>query len=45
MLLLLAMDTVNQVQNLDETAWISHDVNTLGKGRNPTTECLNIKVI
>ena len=30
------MDTVTQVQILDETDCISHCTNTLGKGMNPT---------
>ena len=29
------MDTVTQVQILDETDCISHSINTLGKGMNP----------
>ena len=29
------MDTTTQVQNLDETDYISHSTNTLGKGMNP----------
>ena len=29
------MDTVTQVQILDETDWILHSTNTLGKGMNP----------
>ena len=29
------MDTVIRVQILDETEWISHSTNTLGKGMNP----------
>ena len=31
----LEMDTVTQVQILDETDCISHSTNTLGKGMNP----------
>ena len=30
------MDTVTQVQILDEAVWISHSANTLEKGMNPT---------
>ena len=30
------MDLVTRVQILDETVYISHSVNTLGKGTNPT---------
>ena len=29
------MDMATQVQILDETDWISHSTNTLGKGLNP----------
>ena len=31
------MDTATQVQILDETDYISHSINTLGKGMNPIT--------
>ena len=31
----LEMDTVTRVQILDETYFISHSTNTLGKGMNP----------
>ena len=31
----MEMDTVTQVQILDETDCISHSTNTLGKGMNP----------
>ena len=30
------MDTVIRVQIRDETTWILHNANTLGKGLNPT---------
>ena len=31
---LLEMDSVNRVQNLDKTVYISHSANTLGKSMN-----------